>query len=144
MEEETAKRLYKALQQDSFGIIIVLEDSKKAMNKFLEKYPKLAACFTARVDVEALSNGTLVAFGRKYAREKEYSIDDMGILALHTRIDEMQTIDHAVTVLEVKKLVDDAIKHANKKNLKHFFDILLAKRYDEEDMIILSEKDFAK
>ena len=113
------------------------------MNKFLEQYPKLAACFTARMDVESLSNGTLVAFGRKYAREREYSIDDMGILALHTRIDEMQTSDHVVTVLEVKELVDSAIKHANRKTLKHFFDILLARRYDEEDMIILTERDFA-
>ena len=142
MDADTVKRLHKALQQESFGIIIILEDVKKTMNKFLEKYPKLAACFTARMDVESLSNGTLVAFGRKYAREREYSIDDMGILALHTRIDEMQTSDHVVTVLEVKELVDSAIKHANKKTLKHFFDILLAKRYDEEDMIILTERDF--
>ena len=143
MDPDTAKRLHKALQQESFGIIIILEDVKKAMNKFLEQYPKLAACFTARMDVESLSNGTLVAFGRKYAREREYSIDDMGILALHTRIDEMQTSDHVVTVLEVKELVDSAIKHANRKTLKHFFDILLARRYDEEDMIILTERDFA-
>ena len=142
MSEETAKMLHKALQQESFGIIIVLEDTKKAMNKFLEAHSQLAACFTARVDVEALSNDTLVAFGKQYAREKEYSIDDLGILALHTRIDEMQTIDHVVTVLEVKKLVDDAIRHANRKNVKHFLDILFARRYDEEDMIILSEKDF--
>ncbi|MDE6926412.1 MAG: hypothetical protein K2P59_14345, partial [Acetatifactor sp.] len=142
MDADTAKRLYKALQQESFGIIIILEDVKKAMNKFLEQYPKLAACFTARMDVESLSNGTLVAFGRKYAREREYSIDDMGILALHTRIDEMQTSDHVVTVLEVKELVDNAIRHANKKTLKHFFDILFARRYDEEDMIVLSERDF--
>ena len=142
MDADTAKRLHKALQQESFGIIIILEDVKKAMNRFLEKYPKLAACFTARMDVESLSNGTLVAFGRKYAREREYSIDDMGILALHTRIDEMQTSDHVVTVLEVKELVDNAIRHANRKTLKHFFDILFARRYDEEDMIILSERDF--
>ncbi|MCM1303579.1 MAG: hypothetical protein NC305_02165 [Lachnospiraceae bacterium] len=143
MDADTAKRLHKALQQESFGIIIILEDVKKAMNKFLEQHSELAACFTSRMDVESLSNGTLVAFGRKYAREREYSIDDMGILALHTRIDEMQTSDHVVTVLEVKELVDSAIKHANRKNLKHFFDILLARRYDEEDMIILSERDFA-
>ena len=142
MDADTAKRLHKALQQESFGIIIILEDVKKAMNRFLEQYPRLAACFTARMDVESLSNGTLVAFGRKYAREREYSIDDMGILALHTRIDEMQTSDHVVTVLEVKELVDNAIRHANRKTLKHFFDILFARRYDEEDMIILSERDF--
>ena len=142
MDGDTVKRLHKALQQESFGIIIILEDVKKAMTRFLEQYPALAACFTARMDVESLSNGTLVAFGRKYAREREYSIDDMGILALHTKIDEMQTSDHVVTVLEVKEIVDKAIDHANKKNLKHFFDILFARRYDEEDMIVLSERDF--
>lgn len=142
MDEETVKKLHKALQKESFGIIIVLEDTKKAMNKLLEQYPELSACFTARMDVEALSNDTLVAFGRQYAKEREYSIDELGILALHTRIDELQTIDHAVTVLEVKELVDNAIRHVNKKTVGHFFDILFARRYDEEDMIILGEKDF--
>lgn len=72
----------------------------------------------------------------------EYSIDELGILALHTRIADMQTSDHEVTVAEVRDLVDDAIYFADKKNPKHFFDILFGKRYDEEDMIILREKDF--
>ena len=108
----------------------------------LAKNTELAECFTARVDVEALSNDTLVAFGRQYAREMEYSIDELGVLALHTRIEELQTIDHAVTVVEVKEIVDEAIRHANRKTLGHFFDILFAKRYDDEDMIILTEKDF--
>ena len=72
----------------------------------------------------------------------EFSIDELGILALHTRIEELQTIDHVVTVIEVKKIVDDAIRHAKRKTLGHFLDILLAKRYDDEDMIILTEKDF--
>ena len=102
----------------------------------------LSECFTARMDMEALSNETLVAFGKKYAREMEYSIDDLGVLALHTRIEELQTIDHAVTIMEVKEIIDEAIEHANKKNIKHFFDILMAKRYDDEDMIILRENDF--
>lgn len=142
MDGQTAKSLHKALQQESMGMIVVLEDTKKAIHKFLEANSALAECFTARVDVEALSNDTLVAFGRQYARELEYSIDELGILALHTRIEDLQTIDHAVTVVEVKEIVDEAIRHANKKTLKHFFDILFAKRYDEEDMIILSEHDF--
>jgi len=72
----------------------------------------------------------------------EYSIDELGELALHTRIEDMQTIDHVVTVVDVKQIVDEAIAHANKKTLKHFFDVLFAKRYDDEDMIILTEKDF--
>ena len=139
---ETVEALDRALQQENQGIIVVLEDSKKAMNRFLEEYPKLTGSFTARMDMEALSNDLLVAFGKKYAREKEYSIDELGVLALHTRISDMQTIDHAVTILDVKKIIDQAIEHAGKKSVGHFFDVLLSKRYDDEDMIILRESDF--
>lgn len=142
MNDATANVLRKALQQESQGIVIILEDTKRDIDKFLEKHEKLRECFTARMDVEALSNNTLVAFGKQYAREMEYSIDELGELALHTRIEDMQTIDHVVTVVDVKQIVDEAIAHANKKTLKHFFDVLFAKRYDDEDMIILTEKDF--
>ena len=142
MNDATANALHKALQQESQGIVIILEDTRKDIDKFLEKHEKLRECFTARMDVEALSNDTLVAFGRQYAREMEYSIDELGVLALHTRIEDMQTIDHVVTVVDVKEIVDEAIYHANRKTLKHFFDVLFAKRYDDEDMIILTEKDF--
>ena len=141
MNDATANVLHKALQQESQGIVIILEDTKRDIDKFLEKHEKLRECFTARMDVEALSNNTLVAFGKQYAREMEYSIDELGELALHTRIEDMQTIDHVVTVVDVKQIVDEAIAHANKKTLKHFFDVLFAKRYDDEDMIILTEKD---
>ena len=142
MNDTTVNTLYKALQQENQGIVIILEDTKREIDRFLEKHEKLKESFTARMDVEALSNDTLVAFGRQYAREKEYSIDELGVLALHTRIEDMQTIDHVVTVVDVKEIVDEAIAHANKKTLKHFFDVLFAKRYDDEDMIILTEKDF--
>ena len=143
INSEIAQSLHKALQQETYGIVVVLEDSRKAMDRFLEENAQLYDNFTTRVDVTALSNDALVAFGKHYAREREYSIDDFGILALHTRIEELQTLDHAVTVMDVKELVDEAIDHANRKNLKHFFDILMGKRYDEEDMIVLGEKDFA-
>lgn len=142
MNDITVNTLYKALQQENQGIVIILEDTKREIDRFLEKHEKLKESFTARMDVEALSNDTLVAFGRQYAREMEYSIDELGVLALHTRIEDMQTIDHVVTVVDVKEIVDEAIAHANKKTLKHFFDVLFAKRYDDEDMIILTEKDF--
>ena len=142
MNDATVNALHKALQQESQGIVIILEDTRKEIDKFLGKHEKLRECFTARMDVEALSNDTLVAFGRQYAREMEYSIDELGVLALHTRIEDMQTIDHVVTVVDVKEIVDEAIAHANRKTLKHFFDVLFAKRYDDEDMIILTEKDF--
>ena len=142
MNSKTVDTMYKALQQENQGIVIILEDTRKEIDRFLEKYEKLQESFTSRMDVEALSNDTLVAFGRQYAREREYSIDELGVLALHTRIEDMQTIDHVVTVVDVKEIVDGAIAHANKKTLKHFFDVLFAKRYDDEDMIILTEKDF--
>ena len=142
MNSKTVDTMYKALQQENQGIVIILEDTRKEIDRFLEKYEKLQESFTSRMDVEALSNDTLVAFGRQYAREREYSIDELGVLALHTRIEDMQTIDHVVTVVDVKEIVDEAIAHANKKTLKHFFDVLFAKRYDDEDMIILTEKDF--
>ena len=143
MEGAAIEELRQGLQQDSLGVIVLMEDTRRAMNKMLEAHPGLAESFTARVDLEPLSNDKLVAFGKHYAREMEYSIDDMGALALHTRIEERQTIDHVVTVMEVKQIVDGAIRHANRKTLGHFLDILFAKRYDEEDMIILTEKDFA-
>ena len=142
MNSKTVDTMYKALQQENQGIVIILEDTRKEIDRFLEKYEKLQESFTSRMDVEALSNDTLVAFGRQYAREREYSIDELGVLALHTRIEDMQTIDHVVTVVDVNEIVDEAIAHANKMTLKHFFDVLFAKRYDDDDMIILTEKDF--
>lgn len=142
MKAETVEALYRALQQERLGIIVVLEDTRKAIDRMLSTHVKLRESFTARMDVEALSNDMLVTFGKQYAREQEYSIDDLGVLALHTRIEALQTIDHSVTVAEVKEMVDEAIHHANRKTPGHFFDILFARRYDDEDMIILTEKDF--
>ena len=142
MNKDTVDTLYKALQREHHGLIVIMEDTRKAMNKFLGVYTKLAECFNARMDMEALSNDTLVAFGKRYAKEMEYSIDELGVLALHTRIAEMQTNDHAVTIMDVRGIMDEAIYHANRKTFGHFVDILLAKRYDEEDMIILRENDF--
>ena len=142
MSSKTAGMLHRQLQHERFGIIVVLEDTEKAIKKLFLGTPDLYGDFTARVDLEALSNDALVAFGRQYAREKEYSIDNLGVLALHTRIEELQTIDHVVTVMEVKQIMDEAIHRASRKTLGHFFDILLARRYDDEDMVILTEKDF--
>ena len=142
INEATAKSLYKVLQQETRGIIVVLEGTKRAINTFFDKYSILEPCFNARIDMEALSNEALVAFAKKYARELEYSIDEFGMLALHRVIAERQTSDHAVTILEVKEIMDDAIDSANRKTLGHFFAVLAAKRYDEEDMLIIREKDF--
>ena len=140
--DKTVAELYKCLQRENFGIIVFLVDSKRGMKRFLANNEKLLPMFPARIDLEALSNDALVAFGKQYAKSLEYSIDELGVLALHTKIEELQTSNHAVTTIEVKEIMDAAIRHVNRKTLPHFFDILFAKRYDEEDMIILSEKDF--
>ena len=142
INEATAKSLYKVLQQETRGIIVVLEGTKRAINTFFDKYSILEPCFNARIDMEALSNEALVSFAKMYAREQEYSIDEFGMLALHRVIAERQTSDHAVTIMEVRDIMDAAIESANRKTLGHFFSILAAKRYDEEDMIIIREKDF--
>lgn len=142
LNKETTKALYKTLNNENQGIIVVLEGTKKSIDRMLEENKNLLERFNARIDVEALGDDALVSFGRKYAHQMEYSIDEMGMLALHTRISDMQTMDHAVTIYEVRDIIDEAIEHADRKNVKHFFDILFGKRYDEEDMIILRENDF--
>ncbi len=142
MNCSTAEALVKALQSENKGILVLLVDTKTSMNGLMKVNDVLHDPFNTRFDIEALNDDALVAFGKKYAYEREYAIDEMGILALHTRIDEMQTLSHAVTVDDVKDLVKEAIWHANRKTPKHFFDILLGKRYDKEDMIVLREDDF--
>ena len=142
MKKAAVEQLLKALNQEGKGLIVLLEDTKAAMEEFLATYPELLNTFNLRVDVEALDDQTLVRYARKYALEQEYAIDELGVLALHTRIADMQTSDHEVTLAEIEELVDEAIYYADKKTPKHFFDVLLGKRYDEEDMIVLRENDF--
>lgn len=144
MKTDTVESLYKALTADKHGIIIVMEDNHKDMDRLLKRHPELSNCFNVRVDVEALDNESLVAYAKQYALEREYKIDNFGMLSLHSRIEEMQTIDHDVTISEVRDIVDEAIRSAEKKTISHFFDVVLNKRYDEEDMIILTEKDFER
>lgn len=136
------KRMTKLLEQEKQGIIVILEDTKINMNKLLDNHGTLHQNFNLRIDVEALDNDSLVLFARKYALEKEYAIDELGVLALYTRIAELQTSEHSVTTKEIKEIVDEAIYHADRKNIGHFMDVLFGRRYDEEDMIILREKDF--
>ena len=142
MKRNTVDALVKELNQEGRGLIVLLEDKKDSMEKFLSKHAALNTLFNLRVDVEALDDQTLVKYAKKYALDQEYVIDELGVLALHTRIADMQTSDHEVTLAEIEEIVDEAIYYADKKTPKHFFDILLGKRYDEEDMIILREKDF--
>lgn len=123
-------------------VFVIMEDTKKEIERLTLLYPDIAAKFNARIDIQSLDNDGLVNYAREYAKEQEYAIDDLGILALYTKISDMQTIEHTVTVEEVKEMVDKAIVHAEKKSVSHFMDIILAKRYNGDDMIILREKDF--
>lgn len=142
LNRDTASKLGKALEKDNKGLFLLLTDSKSKLDSFLGKNAALKNNFNLRIDVEALDDESLVEYAKLYAQEQEYSIDDFGVLALHTRIDENQTSDHEVTLADVRELVDEAIYYANKKTPKHFVDILFGKRYDQEDMIVLREKDF--
>ena len=138
----TISKMTKFLEKDNMGLLLILIDRKQNVNQLFTDHPELNNNFNLRIDIEPLNDEVLVAYAKQYANEQEYSIDEFGILALHTRIADRQTSDHEVTLAEVRELVDEAIGYANKKTPKHFMDILLAKRYDEEDMIILREKDF--
>lgn len=142
LKPETVAKMIKALEKDNMGLFLIMIDKKAAVNQLFADHSALKSSFNLRVDIEPLNDEALVAYARQYAEEMEYSIDEFGILALHTRIADKQTSDHEVSLAEVRELVDEAIHYANKKTPKHFMDILLAKRYDEEDMIILREKDF--
>lgn len=142
LKQATVASIIKVLEKEKMGILVLLAGTKTEIDNLLKKNKALVNNFNLRVDVEPLDDESLVAYAKQYAEEQEYSIDEFGILALHTRIADKQTNDHEVTLAEVRELVDEAIEYANKKTPKHFMDILLAKRYDEEDMIILREKDF--
>lgn len=142
LSDAGTENLMKALNQEHTGAIVFLMDTSRAIGRLTDRCPQLLPFFTARFDIAALDSGTLVKYGCQYAYNMEYSIDELGRLALHTRIEDMQTSDHAVTVEEVREIVDEAIDHAERKSLRHFMDVLLRKRYDEDDMIILRERDF--
>ena len=142
LKQATVASIIKVLEKENMGLLVLMVGTKSEIGDLLSRNGALANNFNLRVDIEPLDDEALVAYAKQYAEEQEYSIDEFGILALHTRIADRQTSDHEVTLAEVRELVDEAIGYANKKTPKHFMDILLAKRYDEEDMIILREKDF--
>ncbi len=143
LTSDTVRNLQRLLERDDQGIIVILEDTKLNINKLSDNNPKLTENFNLRVDIEAMNNDMLVQYAKRYAEEREYVIDEMGVLALYTRIAEMQTSEHSVTTGEIKDIVDEAIRHVNRKTIPHLMDIMFGKRYDDEDMIILREKDFS-
>ena len=142
MGREALFALMRAMEENARFTMVVISDTDRNIRDLMNREPKLEELFKARVDVENAGDDSLVAFGREYAREREYAIDNLGILALHTRIESLQTYDHKVTTEEVMNIVDGAIAHSRRRNFGHFVDVLTRKRYDDEDMIILREKDF--
>ena len=130
------------LQSDVSDVLIFLTDTKQGMNRLFDKNEAMHGFFNLRVDIKDYTSDELIEHAVKYALENEYSVDEMGLLALRTRIEEMIANDEALTLEDAEEIVDEAIDHVNRKTFKHFMDILLHKRYDEEDMIILREDDF--
>ena len=142
LTQDGVVRLNRALNMGNDGLFVILTDTTKAMNRLICKLPAIEETFNARIDIIQIDNDALAIFGQDYAKEKEYVIDEMGMLALYTRISDIQTSTHSVDTKDVKDIIEEAIDSANRKTPKHFFDVVLKKRYDEEDMIILKEKDF--
>ncbi|MCR4655490.1 MAG: hypothetical protein K5770_04575 [Lachnospiraceae bacterium] len=132
-----------SLSMDAESILIILEGSRESIIPLLNSNPEMFdVVFDARIDIQEFNNNDLVAYAKGYAREKEHTIDDMGVLALYTRIGELQSLDNKVTIEDIKELVDDAIVHVDKMTVSHLWDVLVAKRYDDDDFIIIREKDF--
>ncbi|MCL2050581.1 MAG: hypothetical protein FWG91_02450 [Lachnospiraceae bacterium] len=144
MKNDSITGLVKILNEPANKLMIVLEDNRPAIDELIAAEAEFEKLIQHRIDLNALDNKSLVEYAKNYAFAQEYSIDEFGILALHTRIAEMQTSDHEVTTAEVEEIIEEAMYYADKKNPKHFFDILAGKRYDEEDMIVLREKDFLR
>lgn len=142
LTRDTRKELIRVLSEKKKHVLVILIDTQKHIVDLLNRNPALRDLFHVQVNAERLNVEGLVAYGREYAREREYAIDHMGILALHSRIEELQTYDHQVTTEEVMNIVDEAIEKRDRRNFSKLFDTLSHKLYDEDDMIILGEKNF--
>ena len=142
MNEKTVARLNKAMEGDTGELLIVLEEQRKPLDRLLISNREFRRKFTSRLEIPIFINDELVTFGQTYAQENGYRIDEMGILALYSKIDSLQREDHAVTVAEVKEIMDEAIGHSQKASAKKLVKRVFGKNTDEADRIILSENDF--
>ncbi len=142
MNEKTVARLNKAMEKETGELLIVLEEQRKPIDRLLSSNREFRRKFTSRLEVPIFINDELVTFGQTYAQENGYRIDEMGILALYSKIDSLQREDHAVTVAEVKDIMDSAIQHSQKASAKKLVKRVFGKNTDEADRILLSEKDF--
>lgn len=138
---ETAEKLSDAMEENTGGVLVILEDSAEEINRLLGNHEALAEKFNRSIDIPIFSNDELVAFGKSYAEEQEYYFDEMAVLALYDCIGVRQTSEHVVNITEVKEFVDDAIAHAEKKS-KNIFVRLSKKRIDEYGNKLLLEEDF--
>ena len=144
LREETLEAIKKVANNPDVRIFIILTATKRAKHKFIMSKADFLDSFDVSIDIDALSNKELVNYAKGYANSKDYTIDELGILALHTRIEERQTNEHCVTITEIKEIIDEAISKSSKKSVKHFMDVLVGKRYDDNEMIVLREKDFTE
>ncbi|MCL2864913.1 MAG: ATP-binding protein [Lachnospiraceae bacterium] len=142
MNEKTVARLNKAMESDTGELLLVLEEQRKPLDRMLSTNREFRRKFTSRLEVPIFINDELVTFGQTYAQENGYRIDEMGILALYSKIDAKQREDHAVTVAEVKEMMDAAMGYAQRSSAKKLVKRVLGRGTDEADRIILSEKDF--
>ena len=139
---KTMERLYHELEGCEHGIILILIDGNKKMEQFRHENEKYLGSFTAAISVRPLDDKALVAYAKDYAMSQDFSIDEFGQLALAQRIAAMQTSTHQVTLKEVRDLVDEAIGYAEKKTPHTLIEVISKRRYDENDRIIIHEKDF--
>ena len=142
MNQHTIEQLTDLMEEQTGEMLFILEEQRRPMEQMLSQYPDFKKKFTSRVELPIFINDELVTFGQTYAKENGYSIDEMGILALYSRIDVMQKEDHFVTVAEVKEIVDDAIAHSQKANVRHLMKRMFGKSTDSADRVILKEDDF--
>ena len=142
MSPATIQKLNTAMGGQTGELLFILEEQRKPMDKMLAANPEFKKKFTSKLELPVFINDELVTFGQTYAKENGYRIDEMGILALYSRIDVMQREDHAVTVSEVKEIMDKAIEHSQKANMKHLMKRVFGKNKDESDRVILKEEDF--
>ena len=142
LNTRTVRDLNRLMEKKTGELLVVLEDQRKPLEKLFTANPSFKKKFTSKLELPVFINDELVTFGQTYAKENGYKLDEMGILALYSRIDVMQREDHAVTVAEVKEIMDDAIDHSQKANVKHFARRVFGKGTDDRDRIILKEDDF--
>ena len=142
LSRETALKLSLLLEQDTSGVLVIIEDTKHGIQKALSRDDGFAAKFSEKINIPIFTSDELVSFAKSYANELGYTIDEMGVLALYNSISNIEHADRETTLTEVKEIVDKAVVHSEKGGLKKAFSIITSRRYDEDDYIILREKDF--